>query len=1405
MTKQPEIIRREFIRVIAEDFIASNIINETILDRKVADEILKEVAGKLGILNLPTYAGEGYNGIAYISGDKVYKLTIDPTEAIEALKIKGKRNKLLADVYQVYEIDKRGVDKKIFLIICEKLTVDPTKFDSLFESLDEILKGRFGHKFFAVAFVDMATSKPKVYDYFAPDIENVLNNHPNEKHFYNSLLNIAKELKSNNMDSLDLSANNLGYKKNGQIGFFDYGMTGDDSKPNADVLALENKVVDEAVEDIERHLQRQDTNINDFAAKVANKLGYTIVKNFGKGTQGYAFDIGNNKILKITSDKGEAIEASRLVGKNTKHIGRFYGSYRLNEPNDKIYIIVREKLEVDPERVVDIIADFMGFMDLSPAGWSEVSNMIKNGDRPKFNQIVKNATKIQDAQIKRHVGLMLAVIKELMDNGVRSADFTEDNFGYRNGVLAYYDLGYSAHKEMDSVGLLTLENAILERVMSYMPNAKAVGIKKKCQINGNGDGTSTACNQGDINAIVTQTIKEELNKLSEIDAYHGTSRNSNFNAFSLKKIGSSDGRELGGWGFYFTNDPQVASIYGDKIMNVRLRDGRYLNFDETIDDHVASYILSRGRNAGLSDSDVEQFQTDFYDESYRYDITNKQVYEWLAAVLGSNKAASQFLSKAGYVGNMMSDKTNPDATNYIVFDPTSIKIIDDGDEMYEALNENSAVSAMKAKLESLKSQFAEAGQKIYNEWEQDHEGYDEMYGSGGICDDIADEMCDVVSRNSGYGCFTRYSEYECHTSIYVYDTPNKILMHVDISPYNYETGGGYTWKKIPDVRFQPEMVEIQDMSGYWDEFFDEDGEVTEISESLIKEILSEAERKEKVEFGVLMLDFEITNWEEITSMIEKDDIYDEPTFGIEKDPHVTILYGFHSEVDANQVRAIVESIVDISKPIEIELKEVSHFETPDFDVVKFDVVPTGTLKKLNKALKELPYTNRFKDYHPHMTISYVKKGTGKKYGKKFKKNIKLQSDKLIFSTKDNKKTVLKPKKGKINENIANIDMLPFKNDIELAGGKIYSVGGAVRDGMLNKPSKDLDLLITGVPLEDIEKILSKYGRVDNVGKSFGIIKFTTPQTGELDIAVPRTERATGQGGYQGFEVTSDHTLPIEKDLERRDFTINAIAKDSHGQVIDPYGGSQDIKDKLIRMVNPKAFSEDPLRMLRAVQFASRFDFKIEPETLKAIQQNASKIREISPERILIEFDKIVKKGKPAVGAQLLQETGLYQQIFSIDSPVNVAEFNNVKTMGEFIYQLTKYGIPNPAEFYKNSLKGDLTTYNEMKALELAFRDDSDNAVKNKLTVFNMYKVYPNSINSEIIPDKIKDNIKEMRSMGMPFSLRELQVNGNDLLPLGYSGKQIGDILKKLLLDIYSGKQRNNKEILLRQIVPQEPQ
>ena len=383
--------------------------------------------------------------------------------------------------------------------------------------------------------------------------------------------------------------------------------------------------------------------------------------------------------------------------------------------------------------------------------------------------------------------------------------------------------------------------------------------------------------------------------------------------------------------------------------------------------------------------------------------------------------------------------------------------------------------------------------------------------------------------------------------------------------------------------------------------------------------------------------------------------------------------------------------------------------------------------------------------------------------------------------------------------IMSLQDLPFKQEVEQLGGKIYSVGGAVRDEFLGKQSKDLDVLITGVPFEELEQLLGKYGRVDAVGKSFGVLKFKPKgATDDIDIAIPRTETATGEGGHQGFDVKSDHALPIEKDLERRDFTINAIAKDSEGNIVDPFGGQEDLKNKIIRIVNPQAFSDDPLRMLRAVQFASRFGFTIEPETMKMIEANAGRIKEIAPERILTEFDKIVKKGDVNTGAYLLRNTGLYGALLGYNPRIAFVgrPFNKVKTMGEFIYLLFAGVEKSPAEFYKNNLKGDIPTYKEIKALETAFSTDASNPIIARSIVHNVYLLSPESLNSQIIPDALKTASQELLQGKYPKTVNELAVNGNDLAQLGLQGKEIGDMQKSLLLKVYGDAVKNDKEELL---------
>jgi tRNA nucleotidyltransferase/poly(A) polymerase len=399
------------------------------------------------------------------------------------------------------------------------------------------------------------------------------------------------------------------------------------------------------------------------------------------------------------------------------------------------------------------------------------------------------------------------------------------------------------------------------------------------------------------------------------------------------------------------------------------------------------------------------------------------------------------------------------------------------------------------------------------------------------------------------------------------------------------------------------------------------------------------------------------------------------------------------------------------------------------------------------------------------------------------------------------------KNDSMNENeIMSLDDLPFKDDVERQGGKVYSVGGAVRDKFLGKESKDLDVIVTGIPLDKLERIISRYGVVNSVGKSYGVLKLKprgAPEDSEdIDIVIPRTDTPTGGGGYQDFDIQSDHTIPLEKDLERRDFTINAMARDRNGEIIDPYGGQEDLKNKIIRAVNPEAFSDDPLRMLRAVQFACRFGFTIEPHTMKMIKDNVAEIKRISAERYLIEFDKIIKKGNIVMGVELLMETGLFSQIFNAQ-PKNVTPlFAKVKTMAEFLYLLMTGSVNNPAEFYLEHFASDedakrSKNYKEIRALETGFESgEATNLIEARSIAHNMYLIFPQVLESQILPNIIRVASQELLQGKYPKTVNELAVNGNDLMELGLQGKAVGDMQKSLLLKIYSNKVMNNKEDLL---------
>jgi len=217
-------------------------------------------------------------------------------------------------------------------------------------------------------------------------------------------------------------------------------------------------------------------------------------------------------------------------------------------------------------------------------------------------------------------------------------------------------------------------------------------------------------------------------------------------------------------------------------------------------------------------------------------------------------------------------------------------------------------------------------------------------------------------------------------------------------------------------------------------------------------------------------------------------------------------------------------------------------------------------------------------------------------------------------------------------------------------GRIYEVGGAVRDRFLlkEKSTKDRDYLVTGVPYDDLTKILKGHGRVDLVGRSFGVIKFTEFRGGKqhtFDITLPRREYSTGTG-HTDFKVDFDPDLKVEDDLLRRDFTINAMAYSlSDDELVDPLNGRGDLERRQLRMVHDASFEDDPLRMLRAVQFSARFGFEIEPNTFAAMKKHAALMSTVSSERIAEELNKLLElSDKPSDGLRLMQTSGLLDQV-----------------------------------------------------------------------------------------------------------------------------------------------------------------
>ena len=208
-----------------------------------------------------------------------------------------------------------------------------------------------------------------------------------------------------------------------------------------------------------------------------------------------------------------------------------------------------------------------------------------------------------------------------------------------------------------------------------------------------------------------------------------------------------------------------------------------------------------------------------------------------------------------------------------------------------------------------------------------------------------------------------------------------------------------------------------------------------------------------------------------------------------------------------------------------------------------------------------------------------------------------------------------------------------------AGGRALVVGGWVRDAIAGRTSKDVDLEVFGVPAERLRALLAAFGRVDTVGESFTVYKID-----QIDVSLPRRESKTGRG-HTGFTVEGDPSLSIEDAARRRDFTINAISLDPlTGEVLDPFGGRDDLARRLLRVVDARTFGDDSLRVLRALQFAARFELTLTDDTRALCRTIA--LDDLPAERIWGEMEKLLLQAdRPSIGFALALDLGVVDRLW----------------------------------------------------------------------------------------------------------------------------------------------------------------
>lgn len=385
-----------------------------------------------------------------------------------------------------------------------------------------------------------------------------------------------------------------------------------------------------------------------------------------------------------------------------------------------------------------------------------------------------------------------------------------------------------------------------------------------------------------------------------------------------------------------------------------------------------------------------------------------------------------------------------------------------------------------------------------------------------------------------------------------------------------------------------------------------------------------------------------------------------------------------------------------------------------------------------------------------------------------------------------------------NSLVSILNALDFKNEVIASGGEIYAVGGIVRDAIMGKPSDDLDIVIRGVPYDKLFTILSKYGKatdtsvVDEHGKKdFGATKFVSHNKAfnemlaksgirkEIDVMLPRKDtKDVNAKGHRSIKSDVNHMYTIYDDLMRRDITINAIALSFSGRIIDNGKALNDIKNGVIRAVSEDAFVEDPLRMIRAVRFAARFNYQWDDKTLDLIKINAPLLgdkKELPKERFLMEFEKMVGKSDMSRAVKLLVDLGLYESMFGVQPKFgDYNKFAHAKSVADFSYMLFEGQNSNDiVSLVTNNITNAVGILNYVRAI-VKYVDEVKEASLDKLNrtlaLAAIYNLSPDMLTTSYY---VSDSDK---FVGSQFQRKELPAGNNDI-------EFKGDEFKSFVLDM----------------------